>query len=136
MAAALQSPSRPPITPAEFPPLPVGSWTEVSRRKKNQNKAEGDETILVPETPPTIFPSSTESSTAIVAESQEMETLSAELTPTGDVLIDLAREHGHTDMSASEFEEDMSTKEQSSSSVPASPKRRRTRSRKQTKTQN
>jgi hypothetical protein len=136
MAAALQSTSRPPITPAEFPPLPVGSWTEVSRRKKNQNKAEGDETILVPETPPTIFPSSTESSTAIVAESQEMETLSAELTPTGEVLIDLAREHGHTDISASEFEEDMSTKEQSSSSVPASPKRRRTRTRKQTKTQN
>jgi hypothetical protein len=71
-----------------------------------------------------------------VGDSQEMETLSAEPTPTGEVLLDLAREHGHTDMSPSEFEEDMSTKETSSSSVPASPKRRRTRSRKQTKTQN
>ncbi|EFX69689.1 hypothetical protein DAPPUDRAFT_113437 [Daphnia pulex] len=44
MAAALQSASRPPSTPTEFPPLPDRSWTEVSRRKKNQNKTEGDET--------------------------------------------------------------------------------------------
>ncbi|EFX67906.1 hypothetical protein DAPPUDRAFT_115036 [Daphnia pulex] len=136
MAAALQSASRPPSTPTEFPPLPDRSWTEVSRRKKNQNKTEGDETVLVPETPPIIVLPSAESSTEIVVESQDIETLSAEPTPTGEVLRDLAREHGRTDMSASEFEEDMSAIETSSSSVPASPKRRRTRPRKQTKTQN
>ncbi|EFX63578.1 hypothetical protein DAPPUDRAFT_268215 [Daphnia pulex] len=102
MAAALQSASRPPSTPTEFPPLPDRSWTEVSRRKKNQNKTEGDETVLVPETPPIIVLPSAESSTEIVVESQDMETLSAEPTPTGEVLLDLAREHGRTDMSASE----------------------------------
>ncbi|EFX64415.1 hypothetical protein DAPPUDRAFT_266453 [Daphnia pulex] len=99
MAAALQSASRPPSTPTEFPPLPDRSWTEVSRRKKNQNKTEGDETILVPETPPIIVLPSAESSTEIVVESQDMETLSAEPTPTGEVLLDLAREHGRTDIS-------------------------------------
>ncbi|EFX62579.1 hypothetical protein DAPPUDRAFT_270188 [Daphnia pulex] len=100
IAAALQSASRPPSTPTEFPPLPDRSWTEVSRRKKNQNKTEGDETVLVPETPPIIVLPSAESSTEIVVESQEMETLSAEPTPTGEVLLDLAREHGRTDMSS------------------------------------
>ncbi|EFX66812.1 hypothetical protein DAPPUDRAFT_262552 [Daphnia pulex] len=66
MAAALQSASRPPSTPTEFPPLPDRSWMEVSRRKKNQNKTEGDETVLVPETPPIIVLPSAESSTEIV----------------------------------------------------------------------
>ncbi|EFX63181.1 hypothetical protein DAPPUDRAFT_119450 [Daphnia pulex] len=122
MAAALQSASRSPSTPTELPPLPDRSWTVVSRRKKNQNKTEGDETVLVPEKPPIIVLPSAESSTEIVVESQDMETLSAEPTPTGEVLLDLAKEHGRTDMSASEFEKDMSAIE---TSVPACPHHQR-----------